>query len=422
MIKAEVVAHSKSPQGHELVSILATFPRIILAEVNTHRMLSKNTSSSRAIPFKKMVQSVKDNPFVPIAWQKDHPGMQGTEYLDPNIKCSLTEFIVILEDTLNSYPKDSEEYAKLQAKIKEKIDLIESILKPYINQYKSLIDWWLFARDKAVEMATILYVLNVTKQLCNRLLETFMWTTMLITGNLKDGGWDNFFDLRCPQYRYISPKGNKQLLKSKEDWLYIAKSNHEDIVEYNRRSAQNPLFWFELNEGLAEIHMMALAECIYEAINESTPKELKAGEWHIPFEDKINIRGFATDDFEAPTTTVINTGEELSEYYTKLKVKVSTAMGARTSYTIVGEEKAIDYNQLIGLDDRLLNQWPPHSSPMEHCAKVMDYQEYELFVKGNLEWTGGQYDKPLPVDGTDGWCRNFRGFIQRRHLIETNTK
>ncbi len=71
MIKAEIVAHSLSPQEDELISVLCTFPRIILAEVNTHRMLSKNTSSSRAIPFKKMVESVQNDPFIPIAWQKE---------------------------------------------------------------------------------------------------------------------------------------------------------------------------------------------------------------------------------------------------------------------------------------------------------------------------------------------------------------
>ena len=70
-IKAEIVGHSLSPQGDELISVLCTFPRIILAEVNTHRMLSKNTSSSRAIPFNKMVEAVQNNPFIPIAWQKE---------------------------------------------------------------------------------------------------------------------------------------------------------------------------------------------------------------------------------------------------------------------------------------------------------------------------------------------------------------
>ena len=150
-IKAEIVGHSLNPQGDELISVLCTFPRIILAEVNTHRMLSKNTSSSRAIPFKKMVESVQNNPFIPIAWQKEHKGMQGYEYL------------VDEEDI---------EYA---------------------------IGTWLHQKDRAIEDAKILNSgANVTKQLCNRLLEPFMWTTMLITGSRE--GWQNFFNLRNPVY------------------------------------------------------------------------------------------------------------------------------------------------------------------------------------------------------------------------------
>ena len=149
-ITAEIVAHSLSPQGDELISVLCTFPRIILAEVNTHRMLSKNTSSSRAIPFKKMVESVQNDPFVPIAWQKEHKGMQGSEYLTG----------------------------------------------PTVGKIKYQ---WLSARDEAVKHATALNKgSDVTKQLCNRLLEPFMWTTMLITGSKE--GWENFFNLRNPIY------------------------------------------------------------------------------------------------------------------------------------------------------------------------------------------------------------------------------
>ena len=40
--------------------------------------------------------------------------------------------------------------------------------------------------------------------------------------------------------------------------------------------------WLSINKGMAEIHIMDLAECIYDAMNESTPKQLKSGEWHIP--------------------------------------------------------------------------------------------------------------------------------------------
>lgn len=70
-ISAIIVADSINLQGDRLTSLLITFPRILLSEVNTHRMLSKNTSSSRAIPFSKMVEAVQKDPFIPIAWQKE---------------------------------------------------------------------------------------------------------------------------------------------------------------------------------------------------------------------------------------------------------------------------------------------------------------------------------------------------------------
>ena len=166
MFRAEIKAHSIDERGNELLTVSCTFPRIILAEVNTHRMLSRNTSSSRAIPFDKMMESIEQNPFIPIAWQKNHKGMQGNEYLD----------------------ESESELARIG---------------------------WLDARRRAVNEA---YSLNrnqnVTKQLCNRLLEPFMWTTMLITGPVK-GGWDNFFNLRNPSYQLnegITFKSKKEMI------------------------------------------------------------------------------------------------------------------------------------------------------------------------------------------------------------------
>ena len=140
-INATIVADSLSPQGDRLTSVLITFPRIILAEVNTHRMLSKNTSSSRAIPFKKMVEAVKNDPFIPIAWQKHHSGMQGNEYWD--------------------------EYKRQSWRIRS-----------YKHTYK-----WLKEQEIQPLLWQKYYMMGlkegVTKQLCNRLLEPFMWTTML---------------------------------------------------------------------------------------------------------------------------------------------------------------------------------------------------------------------------------------------------
>lgn len=148
MISAKVIADSKNESGNRITTMIITLPRIILAELNTHRMLSKNSASSRAIPFKKMLKSVQENPFIPIAWQKDHKGMQGTEYI------STEEGIYICKRG------------------------------------------WLEARDIAIKQAQWLNSCNVTKQLCNRLLEPFMWHTVIVTAT----EWENFFALRASCY------------------------------------------------------------------------------------------------------------------------------------------------------------------------------------------------------------------------------
>lgn len=229
MIKAEIVADSLSPQGDRLTSLLITFPRMILAEINTHRMLSKNTSSSRAIPFKKMVEAVQENPFIPIAWQKHHSGMQGSEY----------------------FTEEGSIFHREQA--------------------------WLYGRDEAVKTARELAKLDVTKQLANRLLEPFMWTTMLITGSKE--GWDNFFELRCPQY---------ELGLGKENIYFKSKKEYQEYLKLNGFTYTVPEEnWKILNKGQAEIHIMDLAEKIYDVMNESTPKQLEPGEWHIPMIEVI---------------------------------------------------------------------------------------------------------------------------------------
>lgn len=378
-IKAEIVAHSLSPQGDELISILCTFPRIILAEVNMHRMLSKNTSSSRAIPFNKMVEAVQNDPFIPIAWQKDHKGMQGSEYITD--------------------------------------DLI-------VNHRKGV---WLQARDGAIHSAIqlngdlirhrngqdegkILEGTGVTKQLCNRLLEPFMWTTMLITGSRE--GWDNFHFLRNPVYEF----NNKQY-KSKKT---IIKDNPINTIWEKQWEEWTDLDWLKINKGQAEIHMMALAECIYDAVNESTPKQLQAGDWHIPFGNKIDI-----------DILLENVGKEIKTYplfkeankLIKKVIKVSVAMAARTSYTIVGEEKEVNYENLIALHDRLLTQEPLHSSPFEHCARAMSDEEYNDFIKGQNELykiDSDNYVISYNHKNSDifGWCYNLKGFISYRYLID----
>lgn len=150
-INAQIVADSIGPYGDRITTYLLTFPRFILAELNTHRMFSRNSASSRAIPFEKMLKTVEEDPFIPIAWQFDHKGMQGNEYVT-----------------------EESDYGGIKARNES----------------------WLQARDFAIQQAKDLSSMDTTKQICNRLLEPFMWHTALISAT----EFSNFFKLRCPEY------------------------------------------------------------------------------------------------------------------------------------------------------------------------------------------------------------------------------
>lgn len=356
-ISATVVADSINPQGDRITSMLVTFPRFILAELNTHRMLSKNSASSRAIPFKKMVEAVQNNPFIPIAWQKEHKGMQGSEYFTEQDKALIVD---------GHYPDALREIERI----------------------------WLADRDERVIKAKRLHKLGVTKQLCNRLLEPFMWHTVLITAT----EWENFFSLRCPQYYYNEECKNKRSRKEVINYCskFLTTEQLEDL------KSQSDLWWLNINKGQAEIHMMALAEAMWDAMNKSTPKQLQAGEWHIPFEDRFkdNLWSF-----------IESTNLEATDY-SKYATKIATAMAARVSYTIVGDEKEFTYEQQIALHDRMANAVPFHASPFEHCARAMTEVEY------TSAYSTGLSRKGLKGKDAYGWCRNFKGFIQYRELLE----
>lgn len=143
-------------QDVRLTTIQATFPRFILAEVNTHRVLSRSSASSRAIPIKKRIEEVIKNPFVPEYWGVNQKGMQAER--------ELTE---------------------------EEIALARQ-------------DWFA-ARNDAVDRARSLLGLGVHKQITNRLLEPYLWHTAIVTAT----EWSNFFALRIspeaqPEFKRIA--------------------------------------------------------------------------------------------------------------------------------------------------------------------------------------------------------------------------
>jgi thymidylate synthase ThyX len=139
---AKILARSISPEGVPLTTMEVTFPRSVLAEFNTHRMLGKNSASSRAIPHKKMVQRVVESPYIP-QWTRNQSGMSG-EFIDPRSD-----------------------------------EAIEATNR------------WLWLRDRAVETVEGLGD-SIHKQDINRALEPWMWHTCIVTAT----EWSNFFHLR----------------------------------------------------------------------------------------------------------------------------------------------------------------------------------------------------------------------------------
>jgi len=58
-----------------------TAHRFILAEINTHRVLSRSYRSSRAVPVKTLLEEVRTRPAMPVHWGANRPGMQAHEEL-----------------------------------------------------------------------------------------------------------------------------------------------------------------------------------------------------------------------------------------------------------------------------------------------------------------------------------------------------
>jgi len=77
----KILKDSVAPCGSRLTTFELSFPKFILAQFNTHRLLSRNAASSRAIPIKKVIRLVEEDPVFPIKWGKNQKGMQAHEEL-----------------------------------------------------------------------------------------------------------------------------------------------------------------------------------------------------------------------------------------------------------------------------------------------------------------------------------------------------
>ena len=142
-ITAKVVCDSVSEQGVRLTTFEIEYPRIVMSEFNTHRSVSKNSSSSRAIPVSKMLEHTEKVNLKPIYFGSKQSGMQAGKELDGDDLPSAKYF-------------------------------------------------WEAAMFDAIAWATELDELGVAKEVTNRLVEPFQLVKVVCTST----DWDNFFNLR----------------------------------------------------------------------------------------------------------------------------------------------------------------------------------------------------------------------------------
>lgn len=155
MIEAQIVADNISPEGHRLITFQLRYPKFIHGELMTHRVFSRNASSSRAIPVAKYLEEVRSDTLraTPVHWGAEQKGMSSGE-------------------ELSSAPSTGWFYR-------------------YPPKYKAILQWRkaaLAAADQAEKLVT----LGVHKSLVNRVLEPFIHINVVVTAT----EYMNFFGLR----------------------------------------------------------------------------------------------------------------------------------------------------------------------------------------------------------------------------------
>ena len=178
MFEAKILADSLHPvttaTGSRLTTMELTYPRCIHSEFMTHRMFSRNAASSRAIPVKTMIERVAKDPFIPLVWGTNKPGMQaGVEHTGPEV-CDAQ---------------------------------------------------WRVGLRHALSAAERMNRLGLHKQIINRVLEPYAWITVIVTG--VDHAWENFFGLRChpdaePHIQHIAYMARRLYDANTPEMIHIA--------------------------------------------------------------------------------------------------------------------------------------------------------------------------------------------------------
>lgn len=142
-IQVNPICDSISQEGVRLTTFLCRIPYFILAQLNTHRLFCRNAASMRAIPTNKLIEQVRNDPYIPTTFGKNQRGMHAVEAISEQ------------------------------------------------DSHEARIVWECAARD-ACYHAEKLARIGSHKQDVNRLLSPYVWIDWLVTAT----EWDNFLNVR----------------------------------------------------------------------------------------------------------------------------------------------------------------------------------------------------------------------------------
>ena len=181
-ITAKVIEDSVgADNGVRLTTVELTYPRFVHSELMTHRVFSRNASSSRAIPILKMLGRIWNDMAMPVHWGKNQKGMQANEQLS-------------------------------------------GLRLWYVQKL------WKLSGYIACGFAYLMYLAGLHKQVANRITEPWSHITVVVTAT----EWSNFFELRDhpdaqPEIRELAQK------------IAVAMANSDTVTRYsnNFKSPQN---------------------------------------------------------------------------------------------------------------------------------------------------------------------------------------
>lgn len=234
---AKVIADSKY-RDTRLITLEIDLWRAVLPEFNTHRMISRNFQSTRAVPTSKLIRQVRENPYIPVKFARNQQGMVAGE--------SFTG-----------------------------------------SEYDQALGEWLYAANSAAHHAENLTEMGVHKEVAGRLLEPFMWTKGVVTATEKS--WSEFFKLRLhpdaqPEIYALAEKIKEAIdvsvpamLKAGEwhlPYTWMSEDGVGEVLYHTGEVGQDSFESFQINDAI-KVSASCCAQVSYRRLDDSLEKAKK---------------------------------------------------------------------------------------------------------------------------------------------------